>query len=118
MIGDILGKSFSIVFRTERVKTAPVEYKAKRQSLDSVFQEVDQHEPAWDVGLRGFLFGFFQGDVRDIRARDLKALPGQPYGVVSGPAADVQGFAFRDRMVGDGFDQVEVRLAEVPGRVS
>ncbi len=117
MSGNIFRKSFSIIFRTECVKTASVKYKTKRSAFNLVFKKISDYEIAFNVGFKSFFFCLVQSNVRSIRADDLKAILGKPYGIISGSSADIQGFAAWNRMFGHYFDQIEICLADVPGSV-
>ena len=117
MSSDILGKSSSIIFRTECVKTTSVKYETKRSALNIVLKKIDAYEIAFNIGFRGFFFCLLQSNVRSIRANNLKAILRKPYGVVSGSTADIQGFAAWNRALGHHFDKIEIRLADVPGSV-
>ena len=117
MSSDILGKSSSILFRTECVKITSVKYETKRSAFNFVLKKIDTYEIAFNVGFRSFFFCLLQSNVRSIRAYNLKAILCKPYGIVSGSTADIQGFAAWNTVFGHHFDQIEIRLADVPGSV-
>ena len=54
MSSDILGKYFSIIFRTECVKTTSVKYKTKRSAFNFVLKKINEYEIAFNVGFRSF----------------------------------------------------------------
>jgi hypothetical protein len=117
MTRDIPGKPSSILFRTERVKTAPVKYKPKRGPFDVVLEKIDGHEPAINLRFGRFFFCLLYGNVRRVRSDNLEAVPGKPYGIVSGSTTDIQYVAPRNRFLGHNFHKIEIRLADVPRRV-
>ena len=117
MSNDILGKSSSIIFRAECVKTTSVKYKIKGSAFNFILKKINTYEMAFNAGFRSFFFCLLQSNVRSIRANNLKAIPSKPYGIVSGSTADIQGFAAWNRVFGHHFDQIEIRLADVPGSV-
>jgi|GEM_PF-1681823 len=117
MSSDILGKSSSVLFGTECVKTTSVKYKTKRSAFNFVLKKIKKYEIAFNVGLRSLFFCLLQSNVRSIRADNLKAILRKPYGIVSGSTADIQGFAGWNRALGHHFDQIKIRLADVPGSV-
>jgi hypothetical protein len=53
---NFLGKSSSIIFRTECLKTTSIEYKTKRSAFNFVLKKINGHELAFDVGFRSFSF--------------------------------------------------------------
>jgi len=117
MNSDILGKSSSILFRTECVKTTSVKYKTKRSAFKFVLKEINTYEIAFNIDFRSFFSCLLQSYTRSIRANNLKAILRKPYGIVSGSTADIQGFAAWNRVLGHRFDKIEIRLADVPGSV-
>jgi len=117
MGSDILGKSSSIIFRTECVKTASVKYKSKWSDFNFAPKKINKYKIAFNLGVRSFFFCLLQSNVRSISANNLKAILRKPYGIVSGSTADIQGFAGWNRVFGHHFDKIEIRLADVPGSV-
>jgi len=114
MSSDIVGKPASVIFGTEGVKTASVEHKAKRSTLNCVLEKIDQHEITFDVGFRGLLSCLLQGNVGSVNAHNLKAVLGQPYGIVSSSTANIQDLAVQNRFFGHDFNEVGIRLTDVP----
>jgi hypothetical protein len=114
MSSHILGKPASVIFRTEGMQTASVEYKTKRSSSDCVPEKIDQHEITFNVGFGRLLSCLLYGNVRSINAYNLKAVLGQPYGIVSSSTTNIQDLAAQNRLFGHDFDEVGVWPTDVP----
>jgi len=99
------------------MKTAPVKYKTKRSAFNFVTEKINKPEIAFNVGFRSFFFCLLQSNFRSINTNNLKALLGKPYGIVSGSTADIEDFAAQNRSLGRNFDEIEIRLADVPRSV-
>ncbi len=89
MSSYILDKPFSIMFRTERMETASVKCKSKRSTVNFVLEKIGKYEIAFNAGLRSLFFCLLQSIVRSISSNNLKAVLGKPYGIVSGPTANI-----------------------------
>jgi hypothetical protein len=114
---DIFGKTSSIIFRAKGVKTASVKHKSKRSTFNSVLEKINKQEIAGNVGFSSFFFGFLQSNFRSIGTHNLKAVLAKPDGIVSCSTANIQDFAAGNWSFGHNFDQIEIRLADIPGSV-
>ncbi|MFZ0926955.1 MAG: hypothetical protein WAN11_00030 [Syntrophobacteraceae bacterium] len=99
------------------MKTASVKCEAKRSTFNFVVKKISEYEIAFNVVPRGFFLCLFQSNVRSISTCNLKAVLRKPYGIVSSPTANIQGFATQNRFSGHNFDKIEIRLADVPRSV-
>jgi hypothetical protein len=99
------------------MKTASVKCEAKRSTFNFVVKKISEYENALSVGIGGFLLCLPQRNVRSVRTGNRKTILRKPYGIVSGPTANIQGFATQNRFLGDNLDKIEIRFADVPGSV-
>jgi hypothetical protein len=114
---DVLGKPSAVVWRAEGVKTAAVKREAKRSAFHLIPEEISKHEVARHVGPGSLFPCLRESHVRGIGSCNLKAVLGQPDGVVAGAAANFQDSATRNRSLGHYFNQVEIGPTDVPGSV-
>jgi myo-inositol-1(or 4)-monophosphatase len=114
---DVLGEPAAVFVRVEGVKTASVKCETERSAGNPVPEEISQHEVAGHIGFGRLIPGLRESHVRRIGPCNLKAVPGQPYRIVAGSAANLQNLTARHGPLGHHFDQVEIGPTDVPGRV-
>jgi hypothetical protein len=98
------------------MEAAPVKGKPEWRSFDVGLEEVQHNKSTWSICVGSFFVGLLDGDVGSINSDDLEALLREPNCVVASAASDLQRLAWSDWQRGDGLNEVEIGLANVPRR--
>jgi len=104
------------------MKASPVEYEAKRCTINLPVQEITHMKFAMTPGSGDLFAGPLYRHLGNIRTRYDEAAPCQPQGIITGSATNVQSFAGLNGSADHCFGEVEIRPADIPvgatGRIS